>query len=393
MSPLACTLWGRKQDHERNAMTMTHRERIMASLDHREPDRVPVDFGGYPGATSINVEAYRTFKAYLGLGVEKELRVANPVMFTAEVDEEILDLFDIDTWCGTPTISLKDFAAPETFQDKWKVIWKRSDVHTYSMVDGPFWGEKGTLEALRRFQWPKPSEIEDLKRWSETVKGLREKTDRAILCRFPLGIVTLGQVLRGFEDWFMDLHLNPGFLEALLDRCMELWIETAELLLDIVGDTMDIAVWGDDYGLQKGPMISPEMFRKYVTPRNRKMVETIKRKSKAKVLLHSCGCVYPYLEDFVEMGLDALNPIQVSAKDMDPVRLKSKIGNRITLWGCIGIDDLVDRSTEQIKDLVKRRMGELRKDGGFVVAATHNILSDVPPQNLAAMLEAVRESE
>lgn len=373
-------------------MAMTHRERVMAALNHREPDRVPIDFGGYPGATSINVEAYRTFKNYLGLGAEKELRVANPTMFTAEVDQEILDLYDIDTWCGTPTLSLKDFAAPETFQDKWKVTWKRSDVYTYSMVDGPFWSEKGTLDALRRFQWPKPSELENLKGWRERVEGLREKTDRAILCRFPLGIVTLSQVLRGFEDWYVDLHMNPGFLEALLDRCTELWIETAELLLDVVRDTMDIAVWGDDYGLQNGPMISPEMFRKYVTPRNRKMVETIKRRSGAKVLLHSCGSVYHYLDDFVEMGLDALNPIQVSARDMDPVRLKSRVGDRITLWGSIGMDELVKGSPEQIRELVKRRVGELGKGGGFVLAATHNILSDVPPQNLAAMLEAARES-
>lgn len=373
-------------------MKMTHRERVMAALDHKEPDRVPIDFGGYPGATSINVEAYRAFKEYLRLGTEKEIRVANPVMFTAEVDEEIIDQFDIDTYCGTPTIPLKDFAAPETFQDKWKVTWKKSDVNTYSMVKGPFWGDQGTLTALRRFQWPKPSELEDLKRWKEKMEGLRERTDRAILARFPLGIVTLAQVLRGFEDWFMDLHLNPVFAESLLDRCTELWIETADLLLNVIGDQIDIAVWGDDYGLQNGPMISPEMFRKYITPRNRKMVKTLKRKSKAKVLLHSCGCVYPYLEDFVEMGLDALNPIQVSAKDMGPARIKTRIGNQISLWGSIGMDDLVKGSPKEIREMVKRRIGELGRGGGYVLSATHNILSDVPPENLVAMLEAARES-
>ena len=371
---------------------MTHRERVMAALSHHEPDRVPIDFGGFPGATSINVEAYRRFKAYLGVVVDRELRIANPAMFTAEVDKEILDLFGIDTLCGTPTVPFKDFAGPDTFQDKWKVTWKKSDVHTYSMVNGPFWGEKGTLEALRRFEWPKPSELEDKNRWRGRIGGLREKTDRAILCRFPMGIVTLSQVLRGFEDWFMDLHLNPGFIEALLDRCTEVWIETAEMLLDVVKDTMDVAFWGDDYGLQNGPMISPQMFRKYVTPRNRKMVEMIRRRSKAKVLLHSCGSIYPYLEDFVEMGLDGLNPIQVSAKDMDPVRIKSRIGNQIALWGSIGMDDLVKGSPGQIRELVKRRIGELGEGGGFVLSATHNILSDVPPENLTAMLEAAQKS-
>jgi uroporphyrinogen decarboxylase len=207
----------------------------------------------------------------------------------------------------------------------------------------------------------------------------------------PLGIVTLTQVLRGFEDWFTDMYLNRNFIEALLDRCAEIWMETSRLILDAVGDEVDVVVWGDDYGSQNGPMMSPEMFRQVVTPRNKRMVESVKARTKVPVLLHTCGDVSAYLDDFLEMGIDALNPIQVSAKGMDPVKIKARIGDRITLWGAINIYDLVSGSPREIKEMVKQRIDQLGKGGGYVLSATHNILADVPPANLVAMLEAARE--
>jgi len=379
---------GRMKSH----MAMTHRDRVMAALNHKEADRVPIDLGGYPGATSVNIDAYGKLKEHLNLARDKEIRIGNLIMFTAEIDEEILHKFDIDTINATPSIPLSSFNGPETFYDKlWKITWRKTDAATYSPMDGPFFKENGTLAALKAFEWPKPAEMEDPKKWKEKVQSLRPKTDRALVARLPLGIVTLTQILRGFEDWFMDLHLNPEFMEALLDKCTEIWIESARIVVEAIGNDVDVFAFGDDYGFQTGPMISPAMFRKYVTPRNKKMVESVKAKSKAKILLHSCGCVFPYLEDFLEMGIDALNPIQVSAKDMDPARIKDRIGDRVTLWGAIGINDLVKGTPQQVKEMVKRRIEQLAQEGGFVLAATHNLLSDVPPANIVAMLEAAAE--
>lgn len=371
---------------------MTHRDRVLTALRHREPDRVPLDFGGYPGATSINVDAYRKLKEYLRIGLEKEIRVANILMFTAEVDDGVLDRYDIDTYSATPSIPLRDFGEPETFQDKaWKVMWRKTDVATYAPIDGPFHGEKGTLSALKAFQWPKPSELENVKRWLEKAHGLRGRTDRAIIARLPLGIVTLSQILRGFEDWFTDLYFNRSFIEALLDKCAEIWIETSRLIVESIGSDADILVWGDDYGSQTGPMVSPKMFRELVTSRNKEMVGSIKALTRAPVLLHTCGDVSAYLEDFLEMGIDALNPIQVSARGMDPVKIKAVIGDRIALWGAISVYDLASGTPGQIKEMVKERIGQLGRDGGYVLAATHNILTDIPPANLVAMLEAAIE--
>jgi uroporphyrinogen decarboxylase len=377
---------------EEENMAITHRERLMAALNHREADRIPIDLGGYPGATSVNIDAYGKLKEHLNLARDKEIRIGNVIMFTAEIDEEVLQRFDIDTINATPSIPLSSFKGPETFYDKyWKITWRKTDVATYSPVDGPFLKEKGTLAALEAFDWPKPAEMEDAKKWKEKVQGLRPRTDRALVARLPLGIVTLTQILRGFEDWFMDLHLNPEFMEALLDKCTENWIESARIVVEAIGNDVDVFAFGDDYGFQTGPMISPEMFRKYVTPRNKKMLESVKAKSKAKILLHSCGCVYPYLEDFLEMGIDALNPIQVSAKDMDPAQIKARIGDRVALWGAIGINDLVKETPRKVKEMVKRRIEQLSKGGGYVLAATHNLLTDVPPENIAAMFDAAAE--
>jgi uroporphyrinogen decarboxylase len=373
-------------------MVMTHRERILTALNHQEPDRVPIDFGGYTGATSINVDAYGKLKEHLGLARDKEITVGTPTMFTAAVDEEILDRFGVDTVSVGLRIPLHDFNGPESYYDThWKITWKKTGVATYSPIEAPFFGEKGTLAALRNFEWPKPSEMENAQKWKERAKELRQKTDRALVVRLPAGIFTRTQILRGFEDWFMDFHLNQEFMESLLDKCTDLWIQTAGIIIEAVGKDVDVFVWGDDYGFQTGPMISAQMFRKYIAPRNKKMLKSVRAKSQAKILLHCCGGVFPYLEDFVEMGIDALNPIQVSARDMDPAKIKERIGDRISLWGAIGIDDLVKGTPKDVKEMVKRRIDQLAKGGGYVLAATHNLLTDVPPENIVAMFDAAVE--
>lgn len=373
--------------------SMTHRERVLAALNHQVSDRVPIDFGGYPAATSINVAAYQQFKQYLKMAIDKEIRVANTLMFTAEVDEEILQRFEIDTFSATPSIPLAQFNSPTNFFDpNWQITWLKSDVSTYAPVKGPFQGKNGTLQALKDFNWPKPTALENITLWKQKTEDLRKRTDRAIIARLPLGIVTQTQCMRGFEEWFTDFLLNRDFLETLLDRCTESWIETAQTVLDAIGDNIDVVVWGDDYGTQSGPMISPKMFREAVTPRNKRMVDAIRAKTNAKVLLHTCGSVYQYLDDFLEMGIDALNPIQTSAKDMDPIKIKSRVGDRICLWGAIGIDELRNGTPETVKELVRTRVAQLSKGGGYVLAATHNFLNDIPPQNIVAMLEAAREA-
>lgn len=180
---------------------MNSRERVLATLSHRVPDRVPIDFGSFPGATSMNVRAYQNLLQYLG--IKREVRIGALIMFTAEIDGDILDRFHVDTKTVTPSRALSDYNFPEEFMDRpWAVKWRRSTDYTYAPVEGPFQKiAHPTLDDLKRFQWPKPSEVEDFSQWREKGKKLRGESDKALVARVPPGIFTLAQFMRGLEGW------------------------------------------------------------------------------------------------------------------------------------------------------------------------------------------------
>ncbi len=371
---------------------MNSRERVLTALNHRIPDRAPVDFGSFPGATSINVRAYQNLLEYFGL--DREVRIANILMFTAEVDPDILDRFHIDTVSIKPTLSQREFGIPDEFIDRpWAVKWRRSSDYTYAPAEGPFQRiDRPTVEDVRRFPWPKPSEVEDFKQWGEKARRTRGETDRALVARLPSGIFTLAPFMRGFEGWMTDLLINREFSDALHERLTGIWTDTAEGILEAVEDNIDIVMFGDDFGLQNQPIVSPAMFREQMKPWLRKAVGRIKALTRAKVALHTCGSVFLYLDDFMDIGIDVLNPLQATAKDMDPAGIKGKTGPRLALWGGIDTHEVLPRGgPEDVREEVKRKIEILGKGGGYLGSADHNILVDVPPENLITMFEAAAE--
>jgi uroporphyrinogen decarboxylase len=371
---------------------MNSRQRVLAALSHREPDRVPIDFGSFPGATSINVKAYQNLLDYLGL--KKEVGIQNILMFTAEVHDEILDRYRVDTKALNPSIPLSEFNYPETFIYKpFAVTWQRSTDFTYAPIEGPFQKiEDPTVSQLEAFKWPTPEDMEDLASLKERAARFRRATDRALVVRLPAGIVTLAQFQRGFEGWAMDLSINRKFSEAHHEKLAEIWIETAGRMVDALGENVDILMFGDDLGIQNQPMLSPKMFRERIKPHMKRMVQSLKAKSKAVVALHSCGSVYEFIEDFIEIGIDALNPLQANAKDMQPEKVKKKAGKDLALWGSIDTHVVMTLGTpEDVRDEVRRKIEVLGEGGGYILSADHNILIDVPPRNLEAMFEAAAE--
>ena len=371
---------------------MNSRERVLAALNHQVPDRVPIDFGSFPGATSINVQAYQNLLDYLGL--KREVRIANILMFTAEVDEDILDRFHVDTVSIKPAIAQKEFGTPSEFIDRpWAVKWRRSTDFSYAPVEGPFQKmDPPTVDDLKRFPWPRPSDIEDFPQWREKAKRIRQETDKALVARMPPGIFTLAQFMRGFEGWMMDLLLNREFSDALHEKLTEIWIATVEGVLEAVGDNIDIAMFGDDYGLQNQPIVRPEMFREQMKPWLKKAIRRIKPQTQAKIALHSCGSVYPYLDDFMEIGIDVLNPLQSNARDMEPGKIKGRAHGRLALWGGIDTHEVLPRGTpEDVRSEVKTKIDILGKGGGYILSPDHNILVDVPPENLLTLFDAAFE--
>jgi uroporphyrinogen decarboxylase len=371
---------------------MNSRERVLTALSHRIPDRIPIDFGSFPGATSMNVWAYKNLLEYLG--IKRDVRIGALIMFTAEIDEDILERFHVDTKTITPSISLSDFGIPEQFVDQpWGVRWQRSTDYTYAPVEGPFQKiADPTLEDLKRYKWPKASEIVNFTNWREKARRLRQDSDKALVARVMPGIVTYAQFLRGFENWAVDLVLNPEFSRALHDKLADTWIEVVSLVAEAVEDNIDIVMFGEDLGIQNQTMLSPAMFRERIKPLLTKMVRTIKSRTQAKIAMHTCGSVYAFIGDFIDIGVDVLNPMQSNARDMEAPKVKAKAGNKLALWGGIDTHQVMPKGTpEDVRQEVKTKISIYGKDGGYMLSPDHNILVDVPPQNLMAMFEAARE--
>jgi uroporphyrinogen decarboxylase len=365
---------------------MNHRERVLAALNHEEPDRVPVDLGGSL-ATSINIGAYRNLKSFLQLDSPSQILSLRSLI--ADVEDPILERYGIDTRSlpllgnSRPTARLPDGG----YEDEWGVIRTQASPESHFMDTGnPLAGER-TLEDLERFPWPDPEDPGYTNGLAEAATDLRRRTDCALILTLPVGPLHLSQWLRGFATWMMDVAANREFLQAMLDRVVDIWIRIAGRMLDAVGDDVDIVFFGDDVAFQQGPLVRRHDYETLIKPHHDRIFGLMKTYP-VKILYHSCGSVISMMEDFIELGVDALNPLQVSAADMDPARLKRDYGDRIAFWGGIDTQQVLSRgSAADVRREVRERITALAPGGGYVLCAVHNIQADVPPENINAMYE------
>lgn len=372
---------------------MTHRERLQKALNHQEPDRVPMDLGSSAN-TGITLKAWENLKAFLGRN--GSLRLLDKAFQLADITEEdeFLDWLGIDTRGVFPTPldpPRERMLSEDSYEDEWGLVRKMpAGGFYYDVVWGPFW-DGVTPQAIERFPWPVGND-------PSRVRGVKEKiVDYArrgygVVVNVRGGFIFLSQLLRGFEGWFEDLLLRPEVVCDLLDRTLKYQMELAQALLEGVGEYVDVVVYGDDLGIQNGPMVSPALYRKYLKPRQAELFATIRRYTQAKIHYHTCGSVYALIPDFIEIGVDILNPVQVSAKDMEPERLKREFGDRLSFWGAVDTQRVLPRGTpEEVEEEVRRRIRELAPGGGYVLCAVHNIQPDVPPENILALFQAGRK--
>jgi uroporphyrinogen decarboxylase len=206
-----------------------------------------------------------------------------------------------------------------------------------------------------------------------------------------VGAVHQIQFMRGYAAALEDLLAAPDFVQAFLERYADFWTCMTERALDTVGDLVDLTMFGDDLGTQQGPVMSPALYRRLIKPTHARMVQAIKKFGKP-VLLHSCGSVAAFIPDLVEIGIDALHPVQVTARDMDTARLKKEFGRDITFWGGIDTHRVLPRgTTAEVREEVRKRIADLAPGGGYVLGAVHNIQAEVPVENILAMVEAAKE--
>lgn len=370
---------------------MKPRQRVLTALDHNQPDRVPIDVGGSSVSTIIGL-AYERLKSHLG--VFSETLYMKRKSRSAILDEAISQRLHADTRpliIGSPDEWSDIFFSDGSFKDEWGVVWRKPESGHYNPTGNPL--REAGLTDLKRYPWPDPLNPGRTRGLREQARRLHEETDYAIVLSMPVGIVHQSQYLRGFENFLMDLILNPGFIEALMDYTLDFWCRLAESVLDEVGDYVDVVMFGDDVAFDDRPMVDLERYRRMIKPRHQQMVNSIRSKTHAKVLYHCCGAVKTLIADFIEIGVDALNPVQVSSSGMDTYKLKSTFGRDITFWGSIDTRRVLPFGTPlEVRQEVNKRIQDMAPGGGFVLAPVHNIQEDVPPDNILAMADAALES-
>jgi uroporphyrinogen decarboxylase len=387
-------------------MAMNGRERILATLSHAEPDQVPFDLGSTQ-VTGIHAFAYQGLRECLHLPPVVPV-LCDEVQGLALPDDDLLDLLGVDVRGLFPLNSHNDGVAGrlrralggngeevEAFVDEWGITQHRPypDGLYFTAVRHPLEGPI-TVQDVEQYPWPDAGA-------PRRIAGLREQAlayraqGRAVVIKGVLaGIFEMAQRVRGMAPLMMDMASDVALAEALLDRMLLLKLDFWEMALPQLRDVVDVVSEADDYGTQVSQLISPRMFRRLMKPRLAVLFRRIHELAPhAKLFFHSCGNVRPLLPDFIEIGVDILNPVHVRAVGMDPVELKRDFGKDIVFWGG-GIDtqDALPHGTPQeVADDVRRNVEALAPGGGFVFNTVHNIQADVPPANVVAMWQALRQ--
>ncbi len=371
-------------------MSLTSRQRVLAALDHQEPDRVPL-FIGTSGATTVLGPGYEKLKAYLGIPDAPTRWFSKPLQY-AWMDEEVLVRLGSDARPiapGPTESAFRQEISANCLIDDWGVTWRRAPGSLYfEMADAPL--RKAGVDDLERYAWPNLTPPDRFAGLAERAKAIQEAGYATVLLS---GITLFEQasLLRGLDVLLMDMAGDEEFFSALLGKIKSMAVACAAELLRHVGPFVDVIVTGDDLGMKGGPMMSPQAYRRLIKPHEAELLDVIHKNTPAKVFFHSCGNIYRLLGDLAEIGVDLLNPVQVSAGEMgDTARLKREFGDRLSFCGGIDTQRVMPRGTpEEVRAEVRRRIEDLAPGGGYVAAAVHCLQPDVPPENIVAMCDAV----
>jgi len=379
-------------------MSLTPRERVLAVLNHEEPDRVPIVIG-VSNATSMRMKPYRALKRLLGINAPDRYLYDWPELGTVEVDEETLQRLHVDVrgvWDRHPDwVYEKNRNRPPgaPFFDAWGIGQVEITHGTWFPHIHPL-AEAESVEDIERYPWPDPNDPTRLRDVRERAEALARDGQYAIMATpwllFPFERAI---VMRDMERFFIDLVQNPDFAQALLRKTLEVCKGMMGTFLDALGDNVDIIKIGDDLGTQTSLLISPRMYRRYIKPIHAEYVQFIREHTRAKILFHTDGDVFPLLDDLVEIGIDILNPIQTSAGRMSDLKeLKKRYGRNLVFCGGIDTHRVLPYGTpDEVRQEVRRVIEALAPGGGYMLAAVHTIMDDVPAENILAMVEAALE--
>ncbi|HEY3393326.1 MAG TPA: uroporphyrinogen decarboxylase family protein [Lacipirellulaceae bacterium] len=391
---------------------MNSRERVLLAINHQEPDRVPIDFGG-TRQSGIAAATYHRLKQLLG--VHSPTRVFDVFQMLAEVDRPIRERFGADViglyrpsvafgirnenwkpwqlFDGTPVEMPGGFQP--VIEPSGDIVLLRDQIPIARMPKDGFYFDRLEIYPgaahidLQTFQPPLLSE-EDCEFYRQQAESLYQNTDLAVVA--PLGPpyeLFYGLGTGNFESWIVTFATEDDYVAELYEKLVAAWLENLRRFVDAVGNRVQILQICDDFGMQQAPFLSIKMFRERLLPFYRRGLDWIHQHTEMKVMLHSDGALYPLIPSLIEMGVDILNPVQTSARDMDPARLKAEFGDQLTFWGA-SLDcqqTLPFGSPEQVAREVAEHVRALKAGGGYVFAPVHNIQAGVPPENVVAMFD------
>lgn len=371
---------------------MTSRERVLAALSHRQPDRVPLDLGGTRNSTMV-VDGYERLQEHFGL--TDAPKIIERMMRVVEIDEGVLTRLQIDTRPVFPGGATKGLAAdlgPRRYRDMWGVERVQPEgSYYYDLAGSPLAGDIDVQDVLK-YPWPDPDDPGFTAGLQDRVRWIREHTDAASVLALPPAFVHISQYLRGFEDWFCDFVAEPKRLEVLFDAILDVTMAIATRQLQAVGREVDVVLTSDDLGSQNAFLVSRAHYLRYIKPRQQRFFRQIKNLTPAKVVFHSCGSVVSIIDDLIEMGVDGLNPVQPQAAGMDPAGLKKTYRGRMAFWGGTDSQNIVPRGgVADVKRMVERLIEDMAEGGGYVFSNCHNIQPDVPLENVLAMFQHAHE--
>lgn len=379
-------------------MTMTPRERVLAAVSHEEPDRVPIVVG-VSNATGIKMKPYRELKRLLGIDADDEYLYRWPELGTAAVDEETLvrlrsdvrGVLDLE-----PAWVLERNAARPAHADyinSWGSGATEIRPGEWFPMVCPM-ASATTVQEVEDYPWPDMDDPTRVAHVATEAARLAAENRYAIMATpwllFPL---ERAFAMQGMDTFLMNLALHPDFAEALLWKIQERCKVLMGRFLAALGDNVDIIKIGDDLGTQESLMMSPAMYRRILKPIHADYIRFIRERTKAKVFFHTDGDVFPLIDDFVEMGIDILNPIQTSAGKMSNLEeLKARWGDRLTFCGGVDTHRILPTGTpDEVRAEVRRVIEILGPGGGYMVSSVHTVMDDVPAENVLAMVDAVEE--
>jgi uroporphyrinogen decarboxylase len=373
---------------------MTSRQRVITALAHQEPDRVPFD-------CTFSYLGYRRLVEHLGYKSEFEVKPGGPFL-SVNIPVGVLEELNVDLlYVGMgPGRSAPIFEyGMDTFIDEWGIPFRKIDNPYglyYEFYDPPL--AKAEIKDLDQYPWPDPHDPARIDRLGKRVNDLRENSSFALVGKFNNPIFEQSFMLRGMQQLFLDFAIQPDFVEALMDKLTEIAIGFIEAGLKACGKDLDILrLAGDDMGHQGGTLVSPTMFRRVIKPRFEKLYKSAKTLFQqynldGKLMAHTDGDVYPLVEDYIGMGLDILNPVQPYVAEMEHDKLKKEFGNRLSFHGGIDIQRVMPFGTpDEVCSEVIKTIKSLAPGGGYILAPTHYLQPDVPPENVLALRNAVLE--